>query len=459
MSDQLRVARRTVLQGALAGGALLTAAACSSGTPDTPTGEPTSPENPFGVTANAPLEVVPGLEYGGYGAEAYRKKYAQATVMANPTAQLRDVLQPRFAAGSPPDVVHDTGAKTLAVGRLVAEDQLTDLQMVLDAPAWDASGTKVQDTLIPGILDTGRYEGTLRDLNYIATVYGIWYSTQLFEKYNWEAPRTWPELLAVATEMKARGLGPFAYAGTHPYYVFEPILTLAAKTGGMDVVKRIDNLEDGAWKDESLTRALTAFGELFRRGLIAKGSAALDHTASQTRLMTSKVGLLPCGNWLENEMRAAIPKDFGLTVIGVPALDNSAALPRGLHVAPTAPFMVPAKAKNRPGGLEYLRAMLSREVAAKVSAETNQLTVVRGAADGLEISTALRSARDLLTAAGDQTITWYFADWYPELGKAAGDITGEFLAGAFRAEEWTNRMQRAADKVKQDKSVAKFHRD
>lgn len=60
-------------------------------------------------------------------------------------------------------------------------------------------------------------------------------------------------------------------------------------------MKRIDNLEDGAWQDKSLTRALTAFSELFRRGLIAKGSAELDHTASQTRLMTSKVGLLPCG--------------------------------------------------------------------------------------------------------------------------------------------------------------------
>jgi N-acetylglucosamine transport system substrate-binding protein len=112
MLDQLRVARRTVLQGALAGGALLTAAACSGGTPDTPTGEATSPENPFGVTANAPLEVVPGLEYGGYAAEVYRKKYADATVTATPTDQLRDLLQPRFAAGrGPRHRCQDTGRR------------------------------------------------------------------------------------------------------------------------------------------------------------------------------------------------------------------------------------------------------------------------------------------------------------------------------------------------------------
>jgi N-acetylglucosamine transport system substrate-binding protein len=103
--------------------------------------------------------------------------------------------------------------------------------------------------------------------------------------------------------------------------------------------------------------------------------------------------------------------------------------------------------------------MLSREVAGQVTKETNRLTVVRGAADGQEISTALRSARDLLTAAGDQAIGWYFADWYPTLGKAAGQLTGQFLAGAFRVDEWTARIQAVADQVKQDKSVTKYHRD
>lgn len=416
-------------------------------------------ENPFGTSGEAPLEVVVSEEYGGFGAPAYRTKYAQAAVTATPTNQLRDLLQSRFAAGSPPDVVLSTGAKALAVRRLVADNHLSDLQPLMEAPTWENSARTVQDVLLPGMLDAGRYDGTLRALNYVVTVYGLWYSTQLFQKHGWDPPRTWPELLALGTEMKAAGVGPFAYAGVHPYYVFEAVLTLAAKIGGHDVVKRIDNLEDGAWKDASVTRAINAFGDLARRGLLAPGTAELDHLGSQTRLMTSKAGLLPCGNWLENEMLAVTPPNFGLTMVGVPPLDTSAALPRGLHVAPTAPFLVAAKAKNEAGGFDYLRTMLSKDVAAQVTTETNQLTVVRGSADGLEISTALRSARDLLTAAGDQTITWYFADWYPELGKTAGQVTGEFLAGGYRAEEWTARLQAAADKVKQDKAITKYHRD
>ena len=414
-----------------------------------------SPENPFDVADNAPVDVVVSEEYGGFAAAAYRKRYASATV----NATLADAVLPRFAAGNPPDVVLSTGDQALELGRLVKDNQLADLQPLLDAPAWDNTSAKVEDSLLPGMLGAGQYDGTQRTLNYVATVYGLWYSASLFQRNGWDVPRTWPELIALSTEMKAAGVDPFIYAGTHPYYLLEMVLTLAAKTGGHDVVKRIDNLDDGAWKDESVTRAITAVGELAKRGLVAPGSGDYDHIGSQKRFLASKAGLLPCGNWLENEMKSLIPQGFGLTITGVPPLDGSSALGRGLHVAATAPYLVPEKAKNKAGGLEYLRAALSKDVAAQVTSESNQLTIVRGAADGLEIGTALRSARDLLSAAGDQVITWYFDGWYPEFAQAAAQATGQFLDGGLQLSEWTARIQAAADQLKQDKAVTKYHRD
>ncbi|WP_432888375.1 N-acetylglucosamine/diacetylchitobiose ABC transporter substrate-binding protein [Kribbella sp. CA-245084] len=444
--------RRTLLQGALAGAVL---SGCSSAPP----ARPVSPQNPFDVDANAPLDVVISEEYGGFAAAAYRKKYASAAVTPKVTPQLSDALLPRFAAGNPPDVVLSTGDQELELGRLVKDGQLTDLQKLLDAPSWDNQAAKVKDQLLSELLDIGRYDGTQRTLNYVATVYGLWYSAGLFQTNGWDVPHTWPDLLALGTDMKAAGLGPFIYAGAHPYYVLELVLTLAAKTGGADVLKRIDNLDAGAWKDASVTRAIAAVGELTKRGLIAAGSAQYDHIGSQKRFLAAKAGMLPCGNWLENEMKGLIPQRFGLTMFAVPALDASPALASGLHVAATAPFLVPEKAQNKAGGLEYLRALLSQDVAAQVSSESNQLTIVRGAADGLEMGTALRSARDLLTAAGDQVITWYFDTWYPDFANAAAAATGQFMAGGLQQSEWTARIQAAADKLKQDNAVTKYHRD
>ncbi|MEU8227295.1 N-acetylglucosamine/diacetylchitobiose ABC transporter substrate-binding protein [Kribbella sp. NPDC048915] len=444
--------RRTLLQAAVAGAVL-------SGCSETPAAPPVSKDNPFTVDSAAPVDVVIGAEYGGFAAAAYRKKYPGAAVRPQLTPQLSEQLLPRFAAGNPPDVVHSVGDDKLQLGRLIKENQLSDLQQLLDAPSWDNPELTVKDHLLPELLEFGRYDGTQRSINYIASVYGIWYSASLFQRNGWEVPRTWPDLLTLGADMKAAKLGPFVYAGTHPYYLLELVLTLAAKTGGPDVVKRIDNLEDGAWQDESVTRAITAVGELAKRGLLAPGTATYDHIGSQKRLLASKAGMLPCGNWLENEMKGLVPADFALTMFAVPALDSSPALPSGVHVGATAPFLVPEKARNKAGGLEYLRALLSADVAAQVTSESSQLTIVRGAADGLETSTALRSARDLLTAAGDQLIIWYFDDWYPEFADAAATTTGQFMAGGLSQSEWTARIQGAADQLKQDSGVTKYHRD
>ncbi|MFF1818387.1 N-acetylglucosamine/diacetylchitobiose ABC transporter substrate-binding protein [Kribbella sp. NPDC058245] len=439
--------RRTVLQGALAGAVL---SGCSTGTPESA---------PTAASPGAlPLEVVAGAEYGGFAAAAYRKKYPGSMVSSAVVPQLRDKVLPRFQAGGPPDVVLNVGDKTLDVGRLVAQGQVADLRAVLDGPAWDNPKAKVADSILPGMLDFGRYDGTQRTINYVATVYGLWYSATLFQRHGWDVPRTWPELVALGTEMKGAGLGALVHPGTHPYYLLELILTLAAKTGGHDVVKRIDNLEDGAWRDSSLVRAISAIGDLVKRGLIAPGSAKYDHITAQKRFLASKAGMLPCGNWLENEMKPLVPKTFALTMFGVPALDGSAALPRGLHVAATSPYLVAEKGKNKAGGLEFLRAALSTDVAAQVTTEANQLTIVRGAADGLEVGTALRSARDLLGAAGDQAITWYFDSWYPAFATAAAEATAEFLAGGVPVSDWTGRIQAAADELKKDKAVTKYHR-
>ncbi|WP_344239995.1 N-acetylglucosamine/diacetylchitobiose ABC transporter substrate-binding protein [Kribbella hippodromi] len=446
--------RRTMLQGVLAGAVL---SGCSSGPATTvPT---VSPQNPFRVDEGAAVDVVIGDEYGGFAAAAYRKKYASASVTPKLTAQLPEELLPRFATGTPPDVVLSSGDGALDLGRLVKDNQLSDLRRLLTAPSWDDPNKAVKDQLLPQLLDAGRYDGTQRTLNYIATVYGLWYSASMFQRNNWDVPKTWPDLLALGTDMKAAGIGPFIYAGAHPYYLLELVLTLAAKSGGADVLKRIDNLEAGAWKDEHVTRAIVAVGELAKRGLIAPGSAKYDHLGSQKRFLAGKAGMLPCGNWLENEMKGQIPADFALTMFAVPALDSSPALVSGLHVAATAPFLVPAKAKNAAGGFEYLRAQLSQDVAAQVSSESNQLTIVRGSADGLEIGSALRSARDLLSAAGDQIITWYFDSWYPEFATAAAAATGQFLAGGLQQSEWTARIQAAADKLEQDNAITKYRRD
>jgi N-acetylglucosamine transport system substrate-binding protein len=444
--------------GALLAGTTLTA--CEEAAPPPP---PVDPANPLRVDPAAPLDVVVyaggyGTAYADFDADLYRKKHTGSQLRVSPTQLIGSAIRPRFESGQPPDVVHNAGPERMSSGRLVADGRLADLTPLLDAPSWDIPGKTVRQTLAPGTVESGSYEGVPRALNYVSTVYAFWYSAKLFERHGWAPPRTWADLVRTCTDMKAAGIAPFSFAGKYPYYIYVPLLTLVAKTGGVEVMRAVDNLEDGVWKSESMLRAATAFHELKLKGLVPARTKDLDHLQSQTEFVRSKVGFLPCGSWLESEMRAATPKNFGLTACAVPALDGSAKAPNAVRVAAEESFLVGEKAVNRRGGLEFLRAMLSKAGAAQFSRTTGSLTVVNGAADGLDTSTALSSASELVNLAGDQVVNWYFDDWYAQLARAVEDATAALMAGAIKPAEWTERMQRTADTVKQDTSIKKFQR-
>jgi N-acetylglucosamine transport system substrate-binding protein len=124
MSIPNQYSRRLFLQRAIlasvaaaGGGSLL--AGCASGGDDTNTeGGETSAENPFGVKADAPLDVV--IFKGGYGDDyakfhesLYKKKFSAAEIKHAGITDIRQQLQPRFNSGNPPDVIDNSGAEQL----------------------------------------------------------------------------------------------------------------------------------------------------------------------------------------------------------------------------------------------------------------------------------------------------------------------------------------------------------
>jgi N-acetylglucosamine transport system substrate-binding protein len=128
-----------------------------------------------------------------------------------------------------------------------------------------------------------------------------------------------------------------------------------------------------------------------------------------------------------------------------------------IHAAPGEGFVVPAKAKNVAGGLEFLRMMLSKESARKFAELTKSLPVVKGAADGLTISSALSSASKA-AAEAPEVITWFYEGWYPTLQKAVGTQATELMAGRITPAQFMDEVQKAADAVAKDDKITKQKR-
>jgi N-acetylglucosamine transport system substrate-binding protein len=468
--------RRTLLRRAAAVGLLATPAAgllgaCATSSSDDnkqqqqSTGQK-SADNPLGVDAKAPVEIV--IFNGGFGTKyatdidtpLYNKKWPQSKVVFSQTQQISTVLQPRFNAGTPPDMIDNSGSNLMDMGAIVKAGQAADLTDLFDAASWDQPGKKVRDTLVGGALDPGTYNGKPYAMNYAFTIFGLWYNDKLFAKNNWTPPTTWADFTALCDKIKAAGLTPFGYAGANAsYYMVRALLTSAGKIGTEQVLKDIDNLKAGAWQAPAIKQAAQAWGDIGNK-YINKTYLGLKHTEVQLQQDQDKLALYPCGSWLENEQAKDTPKSFQYAVMPIPSVTTSDQLPAtAINAVAGEGYFVAAKGKNPQGGKEYLRAMLTKEAAKGFTELTKSLTVVAGAAEGLTLSPGLTSANKMLSGAGKDVFLGYLFDsWYKKLDDESRAAVNELMFKGGDAQKFCDRMEKASQAVAKDSSITKFSR-
>ncbi|MER5807569.1 N-acetylglucosamine/diacetylchitobiose ABC transporter substrate-binding protein [Streptomyces sp. NPDC002033] len=460
--------KRSAALGLIAVPTMSFLSACASGGDDTSTKGPdkglVSKENPFGVAKGGKLEVV--VFKGGFGDDyakaweaAFDKKWGTTSAHLG-TQEITAKLQPRFNGGTPPDVVDDAGAQQIKLDVLAKGGQLADLAVVLDAPSLDDPSKKVRDTLIAGTVEQGTQGGKFVALNYVYTVFGFWYSGKLFKDKGWTAPKTWDEFLAVCTKAKEAGIGGLAHQGKFPYYINVVIMDLIAKKGGLEAMKAIDNLEPNAFEGSAAAlAAVEAVYEVVEKGLLMPGTNGLTHTESQTAWNQYKAAFIPSGSWLENEQLKQTPEDFDMKFLPVPVLADSKLPFEAIRAGAGEPFIVPEKAGNKAGGLEFLRSMLSREWSTLFAQQANSLTVVKDGVDpAVKLRPGTQSAVEALKGAGDNTFNYLYTEWYSEMGTELENASNELMAQRIQPKEWIKRAQAAVDKAAKDPNAKNNHR-
>jgi N-acetylglucosamine transport system substrate-binding protein len=464
--------RRTLLRRAAAVGLLATPAvgllsACVGSSDDTQeqsTG--TKSDNPLGIDPKAPVEIV--IFNGGLGTAyatdvdtpLFNKKWPDAKITYSATEQISTVVQPRINAGSPPDMINNSGSNLMDMGAIVKAGQAADLTDLFAAASLDVPGKTVAETLVPGAVEQGSYDGKPFAVNYSYTVFGLWYNKKLFEKNSWTPPTTWAEFTALCDKIKAAGITPFGYAGANAsYYMVRAILTSAGKIGTEQVLKDIDNLKPGAWTNDAIKQAAQAWGQIGAK-YINKTFLGLRHTEVQLQQDQDKVAFYPCGSWLENEQAKDTPAGFEYAVCAYPSVTGADKLPAtAINAAAGEIYFAAAKSKNPQGGKEYLRTMLSKEAALGFTKLTKSLTVVAGAADGQTISPGLTSANDLLTKAGKDIFMGYLFDtWYKKLDDESRAAANDLMFKGGDAQKFCDRMEAASQAVAKDSAVTKFTR-
>ena len=426
-------------------------------------------ENPLGVDPAAPLDIV--IFKGGYGDEyaiyvkdeMYARDYPDAELEYVGTQRLQEQFQARVVDGNPPDVMDNSGAGNFNTTSLYNEGQLADLTDLMEAPAYGQEGVTFADSLVPGSQQEGVYDGSQYVLKYVFSVYGIWYSQTLFDEMGWTYPETWDDMLAMCQTIRDEtDMAPWTYQGLYPYYIRAVNDQLVYKSGGWDAILKLDNLAEDAWTQDVVVNAMTELQKLYTEGYIMEGTEGLSHTESQTFWLQGDAVFLPCGGWLENEMKdvlADLP-EFNMVVKPVPNLTAEDALPfSAVQAAAGEDFIVFSQGQNVQGGKEYLRMLFSQEGARFFSEVTKSLTAVVGAAEDLDLGTAFASVEEAITAAGANTFVARYGGWYADLNEEADRQFSLLMTGEATPEEVSQALQALTDEIRENPDIPKFTRE
>ncbi|MQY16825.1 hypothetical protein SRB5_70280 [Streptomyces sp. RB5] len=464
MTTRTGLDRRMFLRGAIATAAMASmAAACSSPSSDEneksgPKGK-TSDKNPFGVAKNSKVEAC--IFDGGYGTDyvdfankVIGAQVAGVKVEVKPVVDIAPELQPRFVGGNPPDLIDNSGEDQ--IGFLGILDQLETLDDVLEANNYE--GQKIADTIYAGVKTPGTFNGKFVGLNYVMTVYGVWYSKTLFDANGWTAPKTWEEALELGRQAKKKGKYLFVHGKEAATYYQTLLIDSAIKEGGDEVRIALEKLEPDSWSHPAIQGVLKIMETMVKEKMFVPGGSGTQFQKAQASWSNDQKALLyPTGGWIENEMKDATKADFQMTGIPEMTLTASPKMPyEAVHAAAGEPFIVPKAAKNAAGGKEVLRAMLSKEAASNFSKTKLAPTIVKGTVpeDGYG-STALVSQSKMLADAGDNIFDWKFVGAY---GINTDMLVpwNSFLSGDLDAAGLTKELQKISDKIAKDDSIEKF---
>jgi N-acetylglucosamine transport system substrate-binding protein len=456
--------RRTFLRGSIAAAALIplgsTLAACAGGGSDSAGGKTgkVSDTNPFGMAKNSKVDAVIfnggyGVDYVDFAGKQVEKAQPGSKVKVSPTTQIAQELQPRFVGGNPPDLIDDSGANNIGLGSIL--DQVEDLSDVLEAN--NLEGTKIADTLYPGVKAPGTFDGKFAALNYVLTVYAVWYSASLFEENGWSPPKTWDDALALGAEAKKKKKYLFVWGKEAATYYRTLAIASAIKQGGDEVRVDLENLGKNSWSAPAMQDVFKAMEAAVKAGYFKPGGSGTQFTHAQSQWSNDQAALLyPSGSWIENEMKKNTKKGFKMTGAPEMIIGSDSAMPyEALHSTAGEPYVVPSKGKNVAGGKELLRAMLSHDAATNFAKTRLSPTIVKGTvpADGFG-SSALVSQTQMLKGAGSNIFTWNFIDLYG-VNPDQLVVWNSFLDGKTDAAGLTSGMQKISDKVREDDSVKK----
>jgi len=194
-------------------------------------------------------------------------------------------------------------------------------------------GWEEKDQFIPSTIDALTIDGELYGLPYNSNARVLLYRKDILEKHGLEVPKTWDELLNVAStitenEESMYGLGLTTAAGS-PRTFQEFISFFFQVNGGENMFTRDEGSEQ--WTLNTTPELLTQVLKLYEDSYFAADPSAVnvdergsDYTATDLNYVSGKTAMVPMGPWIysyreqDETARSIIEENTGIIALPLP---------------------------------------------------------------------------------------------------------------------------------------------
>jgi raffinose/stachyose/melibiose transport system substrate-binding protein len=240
----------------------------------------------------------------------YAKTHPGATFQVNYIAQtgLYQKVQLLAAQGALPVLYNTPPADTML--QLEQDGEALDLE-----PTFQQLGVSHQLVPAAGSIVKKLFNNKLMALPFELNMEGFWYNKQIFSQNGLQAPTTWDELTAVAAQLQAKGIQPFAASGIQGWPLTRLIGNYLFRKLGPSA---LDDVASGKAKltDPAYVEAAQAVANLGKQGYFGKGVATLDYTPALDLFLQGKTAMLYMGSWALADFNNPTETTIGSSNIG-----------------------------------------------------------------------------------------------------------------------------------------------
>ncbi|MBQ7164772.1 MAG: extracellular solute-binding protein [Clostridia bacterium] len=346
---------------------------------------------------------------GGYGrAWAYKlaEKFTQETGIVidqetgiNPSKTTTDDIPNALANGTDTDIFF---SHNIIWEVPASKGQIEPLD---DLFAMECDGKTVADRVLPELLNDCKlkFNGSYYKLPWTNGAGGLIYNKVLFDKYGWEVPETYNELVALcetienakivanpeAPKAEQVNIKPFAWS-SECYYWDYLVFDWWAQLEGVDSIENLKKLPSADVFDPAkgykFPEAVQLWADLVAphevngvlRDYSMKDSSGRHYQAAQIDFLNGFAAMMPNAQWLESEMRDNIDYEkCEMVLMPAPVVPGAKTDGEGnpirvnYQVGGGDSIIIPACSVNKEEAKQFLRFMM-REENAKLFTERTQ---------------------------------------------------------------------------------------